>query len=103
MLHADIEQIRILAGKLGEAGDRIDGVDVRTSADALGSALPDQSAPSVLAQALGQAAEFVEGAYLRAADRYRQVGTACVVCADRAETTEEEFAGRLAALDVHRA
>lgn len=103
MLHADREQIRILAGKLSEAGDRIDRVDVRTTADALGSALPDWDAPSVLAQALGQAAEFVEGAYLRAAERYRQVGTACVGCADRVETTDEEFAGTLAALDVHRA
>ncbi|CRY82517.1 hypothetical protein [Nocardia farcinica] len=105
MLEADVTQIRELAAKLKEAGDRIDGIDVRTAADGVAAALPDGQggAGSGIPPAIAQAAEFIEGAYLRAAERYRQVATLCTQCADKLETTDEQFANALAALDVHHA
>lgn len=105
MLEADITQIRSLATKLNTAGDRIDEIDVRTSADSTAAALPDGlgGSGSGIPPAIAQAAEFVEGAYLRAAERYRQVATLCTQSADKLETTDDQFANTLAALDVHRA
>lgn len=105
MLQADIDQIRTLAGKLRDAGTKIDDMNVRTGADGLAAAMPDYANDpgSGIPQAVAQAAEFVEGAYLRVAERYRQVATLCVESADRLETTDQEFAGTLSALDVHRA
>ncbi|MGI5216331.1 hypothetical protein [Nocardia sp. CA-290969] len=106
MLQADIDQIHALAGKLRGAGDRIDAIDVRTKAKELPAALPEspgEAAVSGISQALEQAAEFVEGAYLRAADRFRLVATTCSQCADSMETTDTEFSGKLSAMDVQSA
>ncbi|MEU4312000.1 hypothetical protein [Nocardia sp. NPDC024068] len=85
--------------------DTVDGIDVRTKAAELPAALPDSpnEVVSGIPQALEQAAEFVEGAYLRAAQRYRQVATVCTQCTDRMETTDGQFSDQLNALDVHRA
>lgn len=105
MLEADVARIHSLATTLRTAGDRIDEIDVRTSAGSTAAALPDGlgGGGSGIPPAIAQAAEFVEGAYLRAAERYRQVAALCTQCADKLETTDEQFAGTLAALDVHRA
>jgi len=47
-----------------------------------------------------QAAEYIEGAYLRMADRLREVATKMTQCASNLATTDDQFAQTLHALDV---
>lgn len=105
MLEADIDQIRALAVKLTNAGESIDALDVRSGASSLDAALPDgtNDATFLIPEAAAQAALAVEGAFLRAAERYKQVSTLCTTCADNLQMTDEEFDRKLSELDVHSA
>lgn len=105
MLKADIDQIRALAVKLSNAGDSIDALDVRHGASLLDAALPEgtNDATFLIPEAAAQAALAVEGAFLRAADRYRQVSTLCTQCADNLQMSDEEFGRKLNELDVRGA
>ncbi|WP_280478086.1 hypothetical protein [Nocardia asiatica] len=99
MLQADVDQIRALADKLLAAGGAIDSIDVRTSAAGLHSAVPGSDIP----RAIELAAEFVEGAYLRVAERLREVANKSKDAAGNLQTSDQQFAQMMHAMDVHRA
>ncbi|MEV6059642.1 hypothetical protein [Nocardia asteroides] len=105
MLKADIDQIRALSVKLTNAGESIDALDVRSGASSLDASLPDgtNDATFLIPEAAAQAALAVEGAFLRAAERYKQVATLCTTCADNLQMTDEEFGSKLSELDIHSA
>lgn len=108
MLKADIDQIRALAVKLTNAGESIDALDVRSGASSLDASLPDgtndvKDGTFLIPEAAAQAALAVEGAFLRAAERYKQVATLCTTCADNLQMTDEEFGRKLSELDIHSA
>ncbi len=105
MLKADIDQIRALAVKLSNAGDSIDALQVQHGASALTAALPNgtNDATFLIPEAAAQAAIAVEGAFLRVAERYRQVATLTTQCADNLQMTDEEFGRKLSELDVRSA
>lgn len=105
MLEADIDQINALSVKLSNAGGSIDALDVRSGASALDTALPNgtNDATFLIPEAAAQAALAVEGAFLRAAERYRQVAALCTTCADNLQMTDDEFGRKLSELDVRDA
>ncbi|WP_329414668.1 hypothetical protein OG563_18195 [Nocardia vinacea] len=96
MLKADIDQLNTLASVLDGVGNDIDNLEVRTAAGYLADALPGCAIP----QACAQAAEFVEGAYLRVAGRMRQVAVLTRDCAKNLNMTDTEFARRMDEVDV---
>ena len=97
MLEADVEQLNALAGLLDRAGQAVDGLDVRTAEGAIAEALPGSGLPEVCAQA----GMFVEGAYLRVADRLRRIATITRHNAEAYMGTDEEFGQQLRDLDFH--
>ncbi|MFD5175523.1 hypothetical protein ACFWM1_06890 [Nocardia sp. NPDC058379] len=88
-----------MADTLTTSGDSIDNIDVRTSVGALSGALPGCDVP----RAVELAAEFVEGAYLRAAERLREVATKSRNAATNLQTTDEQFSQMLREMDVRDA
>ncbi|MEU7220332.1 hypothetical protein [Nocardia iowensis] len=88
-----------MADKLSRVGTEIDSLDVRTGAAGLHVALPGSDIP----RAIELAAEFVEGAYLRVAERMRDVANKSAAAADNLQVTDTQFADLLHAMDVHRA
>ncbi|MEU5405053.1 hypothetical protein [Nocardia asteroides] len=99
MFQADIDQINALADKLTTCGNTIDDIDVRTLAGTLSGALPGCDIP----RSVDLAAEFVEGAYLRAAERLREVATKSRNAASNVQTSDEQFAQVLREMDVRDA
>ncbi|MCC3333403.1 type VII secretion target [Nocardia abscessus] len=95
MLDADIQHLRSLATTLDGISAEIDAIDVRTSADKIGEALPGCS----LGQVCSQVGEFTEGAWLRAAQRIQQLSAIVKQSADTYQTTDEDFKKKLDTMD----
>ncbi|WP_051407327.1 hypothetical protein [Nocardia sp. CNY236] len=91
MLSADISQMHNLAGTLDDVGKQIDALDVRTAASGLAAALPGCPVSAVCLTA----GEYTEGAWLRVADRIRQIATLTTRCADDVEATDADFKTQL--------
>ncbi|MEU4710466.1 hypothetical protein AB0G00_28975 [Nocardia salmonicida] len=88
-----------MADKLTTSGDAVDNIDVRTSVGALAAALPGCDIP----RSVELAAEFVEGAYLRAAERLREVATKSRNAATNLQISDEQFSQMLREMDVRDA
>ncbi|MBW0272281.1 hypothetical protein ATM97_18890 [Nocardia sp. MH4] len=88
-----------MADKLTTSGDAIDNLDVRTAVGTLAGALPGCDIP----RSVELAAEFVEGAYLRAAERLREVANKSRNAASNLQTTDEQFSQMLREMDVRDA
>ncbi|MFC3961708.1 hypothetical protein [Nocardia jiangsuensis] len=95
MLTADILQLNRLADTVGTVSAEIDKIDVRTSADRIPNALPG----CTVGQACVQSGEFIEGAWLRMAQRLHQLETIVRQCSASIHTTETEFTDRLNSMD----
>ncbi len=95
MLTVDIVQLNRLADTVGAVSTQIDTIDVRTSADKIPNALPGCG----IGQACVQSGEFIEGAWLRIAQRLQQLETIVRQCSASTHTTETEFADRLDSMD----
>ncbi len=87
MLSADIVQMRQLAVTLDDVATQIDALDVRTVADTLAAALPGCPIPI----AVSQAGEYTEGAWLRVAQRIKQISVATTQCANNIQSTDADF------------
>ncbi|NKW35314.1 hypothetical protein GS942_26190 [Rhodococcus hoagii] len=85
----DSAQLRAFASTMDDAGAAVDALDVIGPGVGFGSAA---------AAACVQAVEFVEGAYLRVADRFRQTAVIARGNADQYDVTESDFTTRLAAM-----
>ena len=89
-MKVDSAQLRVFASTMDGACDAVDAIDVIGS----GVRLPGSAA----AKACDQAVEFVEGAYLRVADRMRQMAVIARGNADEYDVTESDFTARLGAM-----
>jgi hypothetical protein len=89
-MKVDSAQLRAFASTMDDAGAAVDALDVIGP----GVGLPGSAA----AAACVQAVEFVEGAYLRVADRLRQTALIARGNADQYDVTESDFTTRLAAM-----
>lgn len=96
MLQTDIDQLNRVVTLLDGVSSAIDGLDVRTSANTLKSSIPGCA---VIAECI-LGAEYIEGAYLRMAERLRQVSRLTAASAANYQVTEAEFQRRLRELDV---
>ncbi len=92
-MKVDTAHLRAFASAMDDVGAAIDALD----AIGPGTAMPGSAA----ALACDQATEFVEGAYLRVADRVRQMATIARGNADDYDVTEADFTGQLAAMGEH--
>lgn len=99
MLTVDLVQLNRLADTVGIVSGEIDKIDVRSSADKIPSALPG----CPVGQACVQSGEFIEGAWLRVAQRLQQLETIVRQCSASTHTTETEFADRLNSMDFRAA
>ncbi len=95
MLQADIDQLKKLATTVDTVAQEIDKIDVRTTGDQIGAALPGCS----LGQVCAQAGEFTEGAWLRVAQRLQALSGLVKQCADNLATTDEDFKKKLDTMD----
>ncbi|NKS01208.1 hypothetical protein GS528_08855 [Rhodococcus hoagii] len=89
-MKVDSAQLRAFASTMDGAGEAVDALDVIGP----GVRLPGSAA----AAACDQAAEFVEGAYLRVADRLRQLAEIARGNTDGYDVTESDFTAQLGAL-----
>ncbi|EGD25307.1 hypothetical protein [Prescottella equi] len=89
-MKVDSARLRAFASTMDGAGDAVDAIDVIGP----GVRLPGSAA----ATACNQAVEFVEGAYLRVADRLRQMAVIARGNADEYDVTESDFTARLGAM-----
>ncbi|WP_305094538.1 hypothetical protein [Prescottella sp. R16] len=89
-MKVDSERLRMFASAMDDAGAAVDGLDV------IGTGAP--LAGSAAAAACEQAAEFVEGAYLRVADRMHRMAGIARGNADDYDVTEAEFTASLAGM-----
>ncbi|MCP2290833.1 Protein of unknown function (DUF2580) [Nocardia amikacinitolerans] len=97
VLHADIDQMNNLATVLNDVGNGIDALEIRTVGDQLAAALPGAPIPATCAKA----GEFTEGAWLRVADRIRQLAAITTRCAADFQATDETFAQQLGTMAFH--
>ncbi|MFD3707503.1 hypothetical protein ACFWUP_30575 [Nocardia sp. NPDC058658] len=95
MLKVDIDNLNQLATTVSNAAIDIDGLEVRTMGDAIGAALPGCEVGASCAQA----GEFVEGAWLRAAQRLEKLSGLVRECTSAVQLTDEEFKKRLDTMD----
>lgn len=94
MLDADIEQLRQLSTTIKAVGTRIDEIDVRTTGDTVGAALPGCD----IGTRCATAGEYIEGAWLRVAGRLASMSTLITSCADNYAMTDEQFKQQLSVL-----
>ncbi|AVH20899.1 type VII secretion target [Nocardia cyriacigeorgica] len=97
MLQADIDQLNRLATTLNDVGNSIDALEIRTVGDQLAAALPGAPIPATCAKA----GEYTEGAWLRVAQRIRQLANITTQCAANYQMTDEEFAKQLDTMAFH--
>ncbi|MGW9565179.1 hypothetical protein [Prescottella equi] len=90
-MKVDSARLRAFASMMDDAGAAVDALEVIGP----GVRLPGSAA----AAACEQAVEFVEGAYLRVADRMRQMAAIARGNADEYDVTESDFTAHLAAMD----
>ncbi|MEU3012456.1 hypothetical protein [Nocardia asteroides] len=95
MLQADIDELKKLATTVGTVAQEIDKIDVRTTGDQIGAALPGCS----LGQVCAQAGEFTEGAWLRVAQRLQTLSGLVEQSANTLSTTDEDFKKKLDTMD----
>ncbi|MEV0682989.1 hypothetical protein AB0I35_03885 [Nocardia sp. NPDC050378] len=76
-------------------GEEIDKIDVRTNGDKIGEAFPGIE----IGAACAKAGEYSEGAWLRIAQRMRQLAGIVNQCADNVQTSDQEFKNRLEQMD----
>ncbi|UGT40914.1 hypothetical protein LTV02_33900 [Nocardia yamanashiensis] len=98
MFKVDIDELKALASTVTSVGEEIDKIDVRTTGDQIGSALPGIAVGASCAKA----GEYTEGAWLRIADRMRKLAGIVNQCADDVRVTDVEFKNRLDAMDFFR-
>ena len=98
VLRADIDQMNTLATVLNDVGNGIDILEVRAFGDQLTAALPGAPIPATCAKA----GEFTEGAWLRVADRIRQLAAITTRCAADYQATDETFAQQLGTMAFHK-
>ncbi|TDP42810.1 hypothetical protein DFR75_1011928 [Nocardia ignorata] len=95
MLQVDIDELRKLATTVTSVGEEIDKIDVRTNGDKIGEAFPGIE----IGAACAKAGEYSEGAWLRIAQRMRQLAGIVNQCADNVQTSDQEFKNRLEQMD----
>lgn len=95
MLEADMDQLKKLADTLDSVAEEIDKIDVRTTGDQIGAALPGCNLGAICAQT----GEFTEGAWLRIALRVRALSGIVRQCADDMDTTDQQFKDKLNTMD----
>lgn len=95
MLEADTDQLKKLADTLDDIGGEIDKIDVRTTGEQIGAALPGCNLGTICAQA----GEFTEGAWLRIALRMRALSEIVRQSADDMNTTDQQFKDKLNTMD----
>ncbi|MVU82277.1 hypothetical protein GPX89_34200 [Nocardia sp. ET3-3] len=98
MFQADIDELKKLATTVTSVGDEIDNLDVRTTGDKVGDALPGIP----IGAACSQAGEYTEGAWLRIAERMRTLAGIVNQCADDIKVTDTEFKNRLEQMHFFR-
>ncbi|MEC3958321.1 hypothetical protein VMT65_35180 [Nocardia sp. CDC153] len=98
MFQADIDELKKLATTVSSVGDEIDNLDVRTTGDTLGDALPGIA----IGAACSKAGEYTEGAWLRIAERMRKLAGIVNQCADDIKVTDTEFKNRLEQMHFFR-
>ncbi|EME15618.1 hypothetical protein G419_24069 [Rhodococcus triatomae BKS 15-14] len=79
-----------------EVAEKIDALDAISGLSRLGTAMPD----SAIARAADNAGPYVEGAYLRVAERLRDMAEIASANATDYSATEDDFAARMAATGV---
>lgn len=79
-----------------ELAEKIDALDAITGLSRIDKAMPD----SAISRAADNAGPFVEGAYLRVAERLRDMAEIAGANAADYTATEDEFAARMAAMGV---
>ncbi|TQF65780.1 hypothetical protein FK531_20335 [Rhodococcus spelaei] len=89
-MKVDTAALRAFASAVDDAGTAIDAIQAIDT----GTALPG----STTGPACAQATTFVEGAYLRVADRMRRMGTIARGNANEFDVTESEFTDRLGSM-----
>ncbi|NLE78064.1 MAG: hypothetical protein GX610_00505 [Rhodococcus sp.] len=94
-MKVDPEELRALAGVLEGVSSAVDAIEVRTQCDAVAAAIPGTD----LGAAAAKAGEFVEGAYLRVADRISQISQIAQGNARNYDVQEGEFLERLTAME----
>ncbi|WP_133733856.1 hypothetical protein [Nocardia ignorata] len=87
--------MRKLATTVTSVGEEIDKIDVRTNGDKIGEAFPGIE----IGAACAKAGEYSEGAWLRIAQRMRQLAGIVNQCADNVQTSDQEFKNRLEQMD----
>lgn len=97
MFKADIDQLNTLAKTLDDAGNAIDAVDIRSALSAVRSAL----VACDIVQVCDQTGEFIEGAYLRVAERERAIAAKVRSCATDYAMTDDTFKKELDKFDFH--
>ncbi|MFB7724446.1 hypothetical protein [Nocardia sp. NPDC056100] len=97
LFKSDIDQLNTLAVTLENAGNAIDAVDIRSALSAVHAAL----VACDIVQVCDQSGEFIEGAYLRVAERERQVAAKARECAAAYAMTDENFKKELDKFDFH--
>ncbi|RDI62855.1 hypothetical protein [Nocardia pseudobrasiliensis] len=97
LLKADVDQLNTLAGTLEEVGNAIDAVDIRSAVARVREALDGCDIVAVCEQA----GEFIEGAYLRVAERERAIGSKIRTCASDFAMTDENFKKAMDEYDFH--
>jgi hypothetical protein len=79
-----------------EIGEKIDALDAISGLDRIGDAM----AGSAIARAADNAGDFVEGGYLRVAERLRDMAEIAAANAEDYTATEDDFAARMTAMGV---
>jgi hypothetical protein len=98
LLRVDVDELHGLGRALGEASTAISGIDMATGAHNLAASFPGSGFVDVL----GQAGQFVDGAYQRVAARMTQVAQLGEQSCANYSATDTGFAQSMHALDVHR-
>lgn len=80
-----------------DVGETIDDIEVRGFINTAGDFMPGCDVPA----ALEEAGEFIEGAYLRMAQRARRIAAVAKGNAHEFEVSEDDFRSRLNSLGAH--
>ncbi|TLF93671.1 hypothetical protein FEK35_29290 [Nocardia cyriacigeorgica] len=90
-MKVDPDQLRALAATMDDTGGKVDALHVRTKADAVAGSMPG----SPLGATCATAGEYVEGAWLRMAMRYKRISNLCKGNAETYEVTDADFRDKL--------
>ncbi|MDI9950420.1 MULTISPECIES: hypothetical protein [Rhodococcus] len=93
-MKVDPTELRVLASSMYDVGETIDDIEVRGSINTVGDFMPGCDVPA----ALDEAGEFIEGAYLRMAQRARRIAVVATGNAHEFEVSEDDFRSQLNAI-----